>query len=363
MIERIPQSVAKRVVFKTFLAADHVTAGGEGLTVPVQVSKNGGDFANLATPANATHMNPHNCGWYYIDLAAADTDTLGPLIVRGTEGTIDPVEVVFQVVAATNAGFSALPDAAPGANGGLPTVDANNHVNGVTDTVTATLANGAHGGAAATLTLLSGVISNTGGVGLTINGSTKGMEISGSGGDGLTVTGAGANTYGIYVQGASKGVGMYGAAVGLDIAASAGNGITAVGTGGYDILADIKGDITGTLTTVTTLTNLPAITNNWITAAGITASALNGKGDWMTLGAGSESYTHTVYDTDGSTPLAGVSVWVSTDAAGTNVIAGIDVSDAAGQVTFALNPGTAYLWCQLPGKTFSNPTTITVTDV
>lgn len=32
---------------------------------------------------------------------------------------------------------------------------------------------------------------------------------------------------------------------------------------------------------VTTLTNLPAITANWLTAAGINAGALNGKGDWM----------------------------------------------------------------------------------
>lgn len=33
--------------------------------------------------------------------------------------------------------------------------------------------------------------------------------------------------------------------------------------------------------TVTTLTNLPAITANWLTAAGIAAGALNGKGDWL----------------------------------------------------------------------------------
>ncbi len=37
----------------------------------------------------------------------------------------------------------------------------------------------------------------------------------------------------------------------------------------------------GTIATVTTLTNLPAITANWLTAAGIAASALNGKGDWL----------------------------------------------------------------------------------
>ncbi len=32
--------------------------------------------------------------------------------------------------------------------------------------------------------------------------------------------------------------------------------------------------------TVTNLTNLPSIPNNWLTAAGIASSALNGKGDW-----------------------------------------------------------------------------------
>ena len=36
----------------------------------------------------------------------------------------------------------------------------------------------------------------------------------------------------------------------------------------------------GTITTATNLTNLPAITSNWLTAAGIAAGALNGKGDW-----------------------------------------------------------------------------------
>lgn len=36
-----------------------------------------------------------------------------------------------------------------------------------------------------------------------------------------------------------------------------------------------------TVTTTTTLTNLPAIPANWLTATGIAASALNGKGDWL----------------------------------------------------------------------------------
>lgn len=36
----------------------------------------------------------------------------------------------------------------------------------------------------------------------------------------------------------------------------------------------------GTIATVTNLTNLPTIPANWLTASGIAASALNGKGDW-----------------------------------------------------------------------------------
>jgi len=46
---------------------------------------------------------------------------------------------------------------------------------------------------------------------------------------------------------------------------------------GYATPTNITG---GTLTTVTALTNLPAVPANWLTAAGIATSALNGKGDW-----------------------------------------------------------------------------------
>lgn len=52
-----------------------------------------------------------------------------------------------------------------------------------------------------------------------------------------------------------------------------------------DVLLDSSGDVTFNNTaigTVTDLTNLPAIPNNWLTAAGIAAGALNGKGDWLT---------------------------------------------------------------------------------
>jgi hypothetical protein len=89
-----PQSVARRVVLKAFLASDHVTAAA-GLTVAVVISKNGAAFGNPA--AGATNATGISLGWYYVDLAAADFDTLGDLEVRGTEATIDPAERVFTV--------------------------------------------------------------------------------------------------------------------------------------------------------------------------------------------------------------------------------------------------------------------------
>lgn len=115
-MERHPQSTTKRVVFKAFSSTDHVTAA-TGKTIAVQLSKNGGAFANPS--AGATNATQIASGWYYVDLSVSDTDTLGPLIVRGTEGTIDPAETVMVIAKATNAGFSALPDAAAEAAGGL----------------------------------------------------------------------------------------------------------------------------------------------------------------------------------------------------------------------------------------------------
>lgn len=96
MFERIPQSTTIRAVFKAYLSSDHVSPG-TGKTIAVVISKNGAAFGNPS--AGATNATELANGWYYVDLSTTDTDTLGPLIVRGTEGTIDPAEPVFRVVA------------------------------------------------------------------------------------------------------------------------------------------------------------------------------------------------------------------------------------------------------------------------
>lgn len=49
---------------------------------------------------------------------------------------------------------------------------------------------------------------------------------------------------------------------------------------GTTALATATNITAGTITTVTNLTNLPSIPANWLTAAGIAAGALDGKGNW-----------------------------------------------------------------------------------
>ena len=57
--------------------------------------------------------------------------------------------------------------------------------------------------------------------------------------------------------------------------------------------------------TVTNLTNLPAITSNWLTAAGIAASALDGKGDWNTTTPPTAAAVRSEIDSN-STQLAAI---------------------------------------------------------
>jgi hypothetical protein len=106
---------------------------------------------------------------------------------------------------------------------------------------------------------------------------------------GIEAVGVGTTARGINASGVLAGIyGTASAGGGFYGVATAGNGSGMVLTGqgsGTGLTANIAGNITGTLSTVTTLTNLPAITAGWLTATGIAASALNGKGDWSTLTA------------------------------------------------------------------------------
>jgi len=78
-------------------------------------------------------------------------------------------------------------------------------------------------------------------------------------------------------------------------------------------------------------------------------------------GSGSSTYVVTILQPDGLTAIEGCAVWISTDSAGATVVAGTLYTSAAGVATFTIDPGAYYLWRQLGGWNFTNPTAITVT--
>jgi hypothetical protein len=86
-------------------------------------------------------------------------------------------------------------------------------------------------------------------------------------------------------------------------------------------------------------------------------SGTHGAGLWGgASGSGGDICKVKVLDTL-SNPIDGCTVWVTTDLAGTNVVAS-GVTTATGYMTFMLNNGiTYYIWKRKSGFAFTNPTT------
>lgn len=78
------------------------------------------------------------------------------------------------------------------------------------------------------------------------------------------------------------------------------------------------------------------------------------------LPGGAGAYTLTVTVTAAGLPVDGFDVWVTTDAAGNNVIAGKKQTDDAGEVTFTLDAIAVKVWAQLAGYNVTNPTSKTI---
>lgn len=90
------------------------------------------------------------------------------------------------------------------------------------------------------------------------------------------------------------------------------------------------------------------------TTAGSTGATLNGLVGSGPTGPGAVTFVYTCKDDEGNV-IADAEVWVTSDSAGANQVAGTLLTNAAGQVTFTLNTGTQYLWRQKSGVNFTNP--------
>lgn len=93
--------------------------------------------------------------------------------------------------------------------------------------------------------------------------------------------------------------------------------------------------------------------------AGSAGAKLSTAAEGGTTGAGAISWDYVVTDSVTGLPIADTDVWVTTDEAGFNVIAS-SKTNQAGTVTFHLDAGPVYVWCQKSGYNFDNPDEETV---
>jgi len=69
---------------------------------------------------------------------------------------------------------------------------------------------------------------------------------------------------------------------------------------------------------------------------------------------GAITWSYTVIDVVTELPIADVDIWITTDIAGTNVIAS-GRSNQSGVAIFYLDAGVVYVWLQKSGYNFTNP--------
>ncbi len=190
------------LIFLMVDSTDHVS-GKTGLSPTVTISKNGGSFAS---PSGA--VTEIGNGLYKVAGNATDSNTLGELWVHATATGADPADVQYLIVAydphdAVRLGLTALPNAAAAANGGLPTVDANNAVK-VQSGTGANQLSISSGVVASNITQIDGLA--TSGNNATLN--LKKLNIVNNAGDALVATSSGSNGNGANFTGNGTGNGI-----------------------------------------------------------------------------------------------------------------------------------------------------------
>lgn len=245
----LKQSTARNVTFLMVLSSDHVSPA-TGKTVTVTLSKDSGTFG--AAAGTVTEIAN---GWYCVALTTTDTNTLGDLSIHCTAASCDNTDIVRQVVVDLPGGTVSSVTGSVGS------------VTGSVGSVTGAV--GSVTGAVVLPAIPANWITAAGINAAALNGK----------GDWLL-----ASSYTTPPTAAAIATAVWQDATAGDftVASSIGKSLYTNGNapGAASGLA-LVGSNMGSVTTATNLTNLPSIPANWITAAGIAASALNGKGDWL----------------------------------------------------------------------------------
>jgi len=121
------RNVAMTVTFVAWDTSANTGKTGDASNIAVKWIKDG--TVETLDTNTVTEVDAANCpGVYKVAISAAEANcNIGMLAGKSTTSDIVVLPISIQ--------FERLPDAAPAANGGLPTVDSNNHINGVQDTL------------------------------------------------------------------------------------------------------------------------------------------------------------------------------------------------------------------------------------
>jgi hypothetical protein len=114
-------------------------------------------------------------------------------------------------------------------------------------------------------------------------------------------------------------------------------------------------DNAGITALATTLTDIQGA--GWVTGDNLhqlrtdISNVSGGGGGGSAVGTGADLCTITITDSGTNLPIADADVWITSDSAGTAVIAGTLQTNSNGQATFLLDAGTTvYLWMQKDGE-------------
>lgn len=339
-------------------AIDHATTG-------IMCSKNGGALA--VRHATVTPSTYDGYGNYLVTLDTTDTATVGRLRVQfAAAASCLPVWRDFDVIsqsvydalfANAAAGYSTYAGGAVGS------------VTGAVGSVTADVgitqagADKVWGSAARSLTTFGTLVADiaTAVWGAATRLLTAGTNIALAKGVGLTglndiaataIVSAGAITTS---AGKVSGVATVDAVTGLTasdvgaIKAITDALPTFVHTGGKVWALDSDGNAISTAAAISDAVWDEATSDHQ--TAGSTGKALTSA---YALGVGAITWTYTLTRSDNAAPIADADVWVTSDLAGTNVLAS-GRTNASGVVTLQLDAGTVYVWRQKTGFNFSNP--------
>lgn len=326
-------------------------------------------------------------GYRFMDEAGA---WIGARVTAGVDET-DAADGTYYVAAPTTPGTAR---SVHWNSSGTPAVKATEVFATVGDTTPSVLlANGVHGGAAATLALKSAVINNDAGVGLSVSGSTYGAQLSGVTNGGLFIlsvdgvgllaasvhsnaalftagdafagiksvggdTGSGLELAGGSTSG--SGIKATGGAVGHGVeiigGSVSGSAMSIIAQAGNSIGLVIEGEGSGgsveASNAITAAMLAPDASTEIATQVNTTLAAAHGAGAWDAAGGGgggSGAFPITVTVNDGAAALQNVSVSVYDGA----TLAANGTTNASGQFTPSLDAGTYTVALVKPGYTFN----------